>query len=231
MIPGITSGLSIVPDVVDPYFGNVVSLMHFEGANGSTSFIDETGKTWTASGAMVLSTAEKPFGTSSLSDPTAAAHLTTASSADFSYGTADFTIEFFARPSNLTGTKIWYDQRALLIQARPTIYAVGNNLRYFVSGSDRITGGAASVVINVWQHIAISRVSGSTRLFVDGVQKGSTFTDGTNYETSVVVLGQAGNALGGTEGFIGHTKELRVTKGVGRYAANFTPPSEAFPDS
>lgn len=215
---------------IDPHYASVVALLNFEGANGQTWFLDERGSKWSRIGTPALTTAQTPgFGTSSLDDPAGNSYILTASKADFGYGTGDFTIEFFARPTNLTGIKVWYDQRTSLNQTRPSIYdSGGGNLRYFVSNADRITGGAGSVVINTWQHIAVSRSAGSTRMFVGGVQKGSTYTDATNYDASLIVLGQAGDQLASAFGFIGQYKGLRVTKGVGRYTANFTPPAALF---
>lgn len=215
----------------DPHYASVVALLNFEGANGQTWFLDERGNKWTRNGSPVLDTAQTPgFGTSSLSDPASTAYITTASKAAFGYGTGDFTIEFFARPSNVTGVKTWYDQRTALNQTRPAIYASGDSLRYFVSNADRITGAAGSVVINTWHHIALSRASGSTRLFVNGSQIGSTYADSTNYDAGLIVLGQAGDSLAGAFGFQGHYKGLRVTNGVARYTSNFTPPAALFAD-
>ena len=180
----------------------------------------------------MLTTSQTPgFGTSSLQDSNSTDYITTASKAAFGYGTGDFTVEFFARPTDVTGIRIWYDQRTALNQTRPAIYASNDEIRYFVSGADRILGGAASVVVNTFQHVALCRASGSTRLFVGGVQKGSTWADATNYDAGLIILGQAGDQLGGSFGFIGQMKGLRVTKGVARYTSNFSPPTALFPNS
>lgn len=46
----------------DPYWGTVVSLLHFEGADASTTFTDETGKVWTAAGNAQIDTAQYKYG-------------------------------------------------------------------------------------------------------------------------------------------------------------------------
>ena len=55
-------------------------------------------------------------------------------------------------------------------------------IRLNVNGSNVITGGTLSV--NTWHHLAVSRVSGVTSLFIDGTRVGSAYTDTNNYGTS-----------------------------------------------
>jgi hypothetical protein len=82
----------------ESYVNNLSALLHFNGTNGSTSIIDQTGKTWTISGAATISTAQSKFGGSSLACPgTSINGATTPSTGDFDFGSGDFTIEFFVR--------------------------------------------------------------------------------------------------------------------------------------
>jgi hypothetical protein len=232
MIPGVTAGThlaNVAAGSTDPFYANVVALLHFNGIDGGTTFTDEKGKTWTSTDGCVLDDSQFKFGATSLADPTQNARLGTVSHADFGYGTGDFTIEFWMRPSTLGSTRVVYDQRTALNQTRPTLYFSASNFIYFVSGANRITSGVLSS--NTWYFIALSRVSGSTRLFINGVQVGTTYTDATNYDASRVLLGDAGNSEAAGQGFVGWLDELRITKGVGRYSSNFTPPVAAFPDS
>jgi hypothetical protein len=152
------------------------------------------------------------------------------SSDAFGYGTGDFTIEFWLSlgaaalqtvVSNLSGAA----------GTSPHIYtASGGSIRYYTAGADRITGSALST--GVWYHIAVSRASGSTRLFINGTQSGSTYADSNNYTTpSPLGIGTYWN--GGspvtTNTLNGYVDDLRITKGIARYTANFTPPTQAFP--
>jgi hypothetical protein len=91
----------------------------------------------------------------------------------------------------------------------------------------RITG-TTSIAANTWYHVAVSRYAGNTRLFVNGVQDGSTYSDSTNYlaVANRPVIGVGGGLAAFF--FNGYIDDLRITKGIARYTSNFTPPTTAF---
>lgn len=218
--------------VRDPHFANVVSLIHFDGANGSTTFTDQiAGRTWGRTGTSIaISTAQSKFGGASLGTAAINSNYLTSDTpaSDFTLGTGDFTIEVWHRtPASFPSFYFIIDFRNGLNQAKPCLFYQSGWV-YYVSGAARITGSTATV--NTWYHLAISRVSGTTRLFVDGTQQGSNYTDSTNYVQSRAALNTAGDS-GGTFGANAYTDELRITKGVGRYSSNFTAPTAAFPNS
>lgn len=213
----------------DPYWANVVSLLHFDGTDGATSIVDQKSRSWTNFG-LSLDTSQSRFGPSSLiCDGVTGRYINTASSADFAFGTGDFTIEFFLRVVSVAlGFQIMFDGREEANSVpRPTIFLTGSTLNYFVSGAVRASGGAVST--NNWYHIALSRVSGSTRMFLSGNQVGSTWSDSTNYEACPITVANAGHSPFDAP-VAGWIDEVRVTKGVGRYSANFTQPSAPFPN-
>jgi hypothetical protein len=68
-------------------------------------------------------------------------------------------------------------------------------------------------------------------MFIDGVQYGTTATDSTNMTGSTVALqiGCLPYGLPTRYHFLnGRFDDIRISKGVGRYIANFTPPTSAF---
>jgi hypothetical protein len=145
------------------------------------------------------------------------------------FGSGNFTIEFWVY-LNTTQTSIFYDGRAVsTIGAAPTIYVQNNVLYYFTNNANRITG--ATLSNTTWTHIAVSRSGTSTRMFINGTQTGSTYTDSTVYinYTSRPIIGRAGDNLSSSWNFIGYIEDLRVTKGIARYTANFTAPTAPFP--
>lgn len=215
----------------DPYYDSVSLLLNFDGPNGTTGIRDGSNSQHdvTFNGTAVLDTSQKVFGQSSVSIPLSEDYVYVNSHSDFAFGTDDFTIEFRMRSSNYipnANAHVIYDHRTSITQTRPTIYAITpNTLNYYVSGANRITYTTA-LPTNVWLHLAVSRVSGTTRMFLNGTQIGSDYADATNYDAGPVVIGTAGDALGNVFGFAnGWIDDLRVTNGVGRYEKNFTPPN------
>ncbi len=218
----------------DEHFDHVVLLLHFNGTDASTTFVDSStsGKTPTQiGGSAQIDTAQSKFGGASglFNGGVTTDGLRYLDQADFGFGTGDFTIEFWIRPAgggNQTVVSMLQSGRA----TTPHLYLTSGCFAYYVDGANRITG-AATVTIGAWSHVAISRVSGSTRLFVNGVQDGSTYSDASNYgSTQQFTVGDYANPLSGGSTLSGWLDDLRVTKGVGRYSAGFTPPAAAFPD-
>ena len=113
-------------------------------------------------------------------------------------------------------------------------YNSSNNLTfYYYNGSTAIARQFAwTPVINTWYHIAVSRSGTDLKAFINGTQIGSTITDSTNFSgaagTRPLRLGRWQYG-GGTNGYLnGYAQDVRITKGLARYTANFTPPTTEF---
>lgn len=145
----------------------------------------------------------------------------------FAFGTGNFTIEFWFYGISVAGG-LPFDFRPLNTNgAYPSIYLSAGQLRYYVNTADRITGGSLST--STWYHIAVCRSGTSTKMFLDGTQIGSTYTDSADYLTAnVPLLGASGFHRDGTGAINGYIDDFRVTKGVARYTANFTPTTSTF---
>lgn len=145
---------------------------------------------------------------------------------DYAFGTGDFTIEMWIYPTAGT-SKMLYDSR-VTTGVYPTIYINASNaITFYTNGADRITGAAPT--LNTWQHIAVVRYSGVTKLYVNGTQSGSSYTDANVYLNAAArpVIGADGSSLG-SQNYAGYMDDIRVTKGYARYTTNFTPPVSAF---
>ena len=216
----------------DPNFAFNSLLLHGNGTNGSTVITDSSGspKVVTAVGNAQISTAQSKFDGSSIAFDEAGDYLQLPSSTDFVLGTGDFTIEAWLYPLGFAGAPNYnnygpiFDNRSQDIQVNILFTFFGSSAPVLVvNGNARITGTAIST--DDWTHIALCRAGGATRMFINGSQAGSTYTDSNNY------TGSAFKIAAGTGGFFnGYIDDYRITKGVARYTANFTPPTAPFPD-
>ena len=205
-----------------------------------SAYSADFGKTWTtallpsdkvvtASVNAQLSTTQKKFGVTSLYLD-GSSYITAASNADYGYGTGDFTVEFFIYATTFAAAPALLDQRTAASEASVTIDAnVSGNIRFYVNGAYAITSNTV-VSLNTWTHIAISKVSGTTRMFVGGTLQTTTYSDSNTYAARPVSVGSYYSHSGGM--LNGYVDELRITKGTGRYTTTFTPTTSEFvPDA
>jgi hypothetical protein len=188
---------------------------------GLETAASRSGKTIQAFGDAKLSTVIKKFGTASLSLDGTEDYAFIQSNTDFEFGTEDFTIEGWFYRVGADRTQVIYDQRTATPQVVPLIFINSSNqLIYNVNGNARITGSVVSA--NSWNHFAVSRSGTSTRLFLNGAQVGTTYTDTNNYIQGPVTIGISFNLGVAFEGYI---DDLRVSKGIARYTSNFVAPT------
>ena len=176
-----------------------------------------------------VSTAQAQFGTTSMAFNGSKLFIPGPGNNNFSYGSGDFTIEFWMRNSVSGVAETMFDQRgANIAMAAPAIYtSTGTDLIYYVQGTNQIIGTNAIPSIDTWYFVALSKNSGATKLYVNGTQVGSTFNDGVSYVANLQT--SVGASADGPAPFSGYMQQLRITKGVGRYPNNFTAPSAPFP--
>jgi hypothetical protein len=194
------------------------SLLHFNGADGSTTFTDETGKTWTAAGNAKLSTAQKKFGTASGYFDGTGDYISTPGHADFHFGTGDFTIDFWVNcitvPDALRTFVIIGDHSTGIEIGRGNYYIAGALCQ---TGFGYVPGGVSFQ--NNWHHIAIVRASSNTYAFCNGV----LYYDWSGITNSVA---PSVNVKVG-DGHHGYIDELRISN-TAKWTANFTPPTSEY---
>ena len=145
----------------------------------------------------------------------------------YAFGTGNFTVECWVY-LNALSCYIYDGRPASTNGAQPTIYTNGSGvLYYFTNSANQITGSTLS--LSTWYHIALSRSGTSTKMFVNGIQVGSTYTDSTSYTNTAArpVIGIDGYSLS-SQPLNGYITDLRVTNGIARYTTTFTPPTAPF---
>lgn len=227
-----TEHFAIVHDGVvtagDPYWNNVVLAMHMD----DVGLTDAKGHAVTLNGNVARSAAQSKFGGYSAYFDGAGDFLYPVNSGpDFAFGTGDFTVEMWVYLPPLGVARVLYDGRPTSNNGPYVLTYVNatNTICFLVSSVERITGTTALAAMT-WYHVALCRSGTSTKLFLNGVQEGATYSDGNNY------LGAANRPFIGIDGYnssasamLGYIDDIRITKGVARYTANFTPPAAAFP--
>ena len=213
--------------------------------------LSDSAHTLTLSGDATGSLAVQQFGDSSLSLQTVMADgaCSTPTDSDFQFGADPFTVEgwfyWSSDPDTAGGVTSLFDQfgvGTVTDGAWRLAYASAINTLIFTYTTDGSTqhnfdsSGAFFPATDTWYHIAVVR-DGSNNLSVyagvagttnDTICSGSMGSDVIHVSSLPLTIGN--DATGASE-MGGYVDEVRITKGVARYATNFTPPASAFPTS
>ena len=201
----------------DPYVNNVSLMLDGE------SLVDQSAnaRTFTASVGASVSTANKKFGNSSIYCTGSTSYIYN-SSFNSSFG-GDFTIEFWAYHNSFSSVNI--------------LIHIGNESSgrhsMFINSSGKVqvdlyfTGviGTFNTTISTgaWNHYVLTRSGTTVKLFVNGTLDSTTISvSGTFGNANGVYIGAASTAVNGSNAYF---DDIRITSGISRYAASFTPPA------
>lgn len=211
-------------------------LLHLDGANGSTTFTDTNAagvsNSWAAVSNAVISTSGAKFGPSSLDNGASAQGIRTAAKSALDVGTGDFTTDFWFNlgggfTSGFAGLVGYGNSTINPTQWSWEIIRAGTVVQFNISDGTNVGTSTGTTNVNSgWHHIAVTRASGTVRLFVDGNQEFS-FAWSANVPGSLGFfrIGSANSTGGLPSSFI---DELRYSVGIARWIANFTPPTSAY---
>jgi hypothetical protein len=175
-----------------------------------------------------ISTTQSKFGGSSMYFDGTGDYLISRNNYGFEFGTSDFTVEMWIRTTYGAGYIVGHTASG----GNAWVLTFSSNLLYWVSEfntTNLYNRSATSILDGNWHHVAVTRASGTQRMFFDGVLQGATVSDTTNYNSTTNYA--VANPGGTYNAFNGYMNDLRITKGYARYTANFTAPTAAFPTS
>ena len=220
-------------------------LLHMDGSDGGTTFTDSS---WTGTGGTGLSISEtgdmenvriKRQNLEYKTDPTGGAHfigpkfgtgclmadesndnLVVPSSTDWAWGTGDFTVETWANVD-----MIGNHNELINCGGQDWRFAIESNGKpsWNHSGSGAELTSTIGVIPHKWFHLAVSRSSGTSRMFLDGVLVDSA-ADTHSYVADTLTIGSYSTGSYGADGYM---DEIRISNSA-RYTAAFTPDTTAF---
>lgn len=156
-------------------------------------------------------------------------YLSIASNTNLTPGGEDFTYEgwfWHSALASATAEVIWDATGGVAgttVKIQSSLASGTPGYLYYANNANRITSGNSALIIKEreWQHLAISRSSGTTKMFVDGVQQGGDYVDSFTYTAAGITMGRDFGAS--TNFFGGYMSQWRFIKGLGIYTAAFTP--------
>jgi hypothetical protein len=150
-------------------------------------------------------------------------------------GDEDFTMEAWIK---INGSHTNYN--FIYGHSYPQQFFVDNNgyVLYYTSTTDSSSGyinlSSSSTVTQIttgtWTHVAVTRRGYLYTIWIDGVESATTTSSGQAF-LNTTVFPTVGNwsSENTTYAFNGFIDDFRITRGLARYTANFTPPGAALP--
>lgn len=218
-------------DSVDQFYSKVSLLLNGD----ATPLADQSPvvKTITKVGNVDISLLNSKAGLGSLYFDGTGDYLTIPDSSEFDFGTGDFTLECWYYPLSVSGAA---GSRGLISQR--TNANVDHSFSLFVNQNNAGFGFAftldgstnneqyfgSALTVNTWYHVAVSRVGANLYFAVNGTVTAAAGSASALFNSSQPVqIGRLGTYTGGD--LHGYLDSVRVSKGVARYTANFTPPN------
>ena len=186
-----------------------------------------------------ISTAQSKFGGSSIAFDGTGDYLTAPDSDAWSFGTGNFTVEGWVYPAASPNQPIIVGQWSGSGGSTTLSWVLllsndGNRNLRFATSSDGASVlfdlvSSSPLTLNAWSHVAVVRNGNTFQLYLNGTAAtgGSTTSSSSLFNANNAL--SVGSSSAGTQPFNGYIDDLRITKGVARYTANFTAPTAAFP--
>ena len=211
-------------DTFDPSL--TLALLHFDGANNSTVFTDNSPFNQTVAvvtGTPKISTAMSRFGGSSLYLD-GSSSIKIPNNANLNLGTGAFTIEFWFYLLSLPSSDAWFLHKSGSPQQA---ISISHSTRQLFSGFlSASLVSAATITAGAWHHVAVVRESanGQIKQYFNGLNEGTMNNSGSVDNAGDLTIG---SWFSGSDAITGYIDEFRIRKEA-MYLANFTPPTQPF---
>lgn len=144
-------------------------------------------------------------------------YLTAPAATIVNFGTGDFTVDAWFYSTTTSGNRKILDNYNGNTNPNPALLLNigGAGVVSWYSGQTAIINSSSNFVTNAWNYVTVSRVSGTTRMFLNGTQVGSA-SDSNNYAAGYTTVGIGGEPYSsGGASFLGYLTDVRVVKGSG----------------
>jgi hypothetical protein len=184
-------------------------------------------------GSPKLSTAQYKFSTASLLLDGTNSFLSVDDSSDWNFGTGNFTIDFWIRFTSLTGAQTivsqYEDASNYWLLEKDSSHKI--HIKFVDGGATKgeyTTNAAAFALADTWYHVVVERSTTTAKVFVGGITKAVTANTAfsTNDVGDIVGVLKIGT-YNSTNYLKAYLDEFRISKGIVRWANDFTP--NAFP--
>jgi hypothetical protein len=216
-----------------------VLLIHSDATNGSTVFVDSSdlAHVITAYGDVCHALAAGSLGGTAIAFDGMGDFLGVPGGNYLDFGTGDFTLELRYFPRSLS------PQHCLLAWQGGWTINTGTDgaqgtLGCWINSGGWGTGGfTASPIVNMWNHVAVVRHGVNVKVYLNGVASSNVYgigsaAVGSAGSLSLLIGARDGSAGDGgltpVELFSGYIEEVRISKGLARWTADFTPPSAMY---
>lgn len=196
-----------------------ISLLHFDGTNGSTTFTDEYGSTWIPT-SVTLSTSQFKYGSASGNFTGSTNNILSPTSIGTSIGSGDFTWEGWIYCTSLSA------QYGVFSFSSGPVYGLYINTDQTLQlyGVSTAVNTTEKISLSLWTHLAFVKSAGVCSVFINGVKCSNTLSISTSLSGLACRLGNQNNLA---SPFIGYMDECRIST-IARYTSNFTPPTAPF---
>lgn len=207
---------------------DTVALLHFDD-----DYSDENSSNWVVSGSGInIDTVEKKIGDGSIYISNNSSLIST-NNERFSFGTNDFTIEFWVKLANLSGNKglfcktINYEFGGIVCYGDRLYWLLSSNgTSWNISSDTDSSGRGIHTLTTDWHHIAMVRNDTNFYGFLDGELDWSK-SNISDPVTHVVAPLQIGNWTASNYGFTGWIDEFAVFN-IAKWTSDFTPPTQPY---